>query len=63
MTGPDQYLAVIVAALFFTGLIVAYMAARQRSLKARDWDAALVGIRAQSVSAETMQRSAAAGRE
>jgi hypothetical protein len=63
MHGPDQYLAVIVGALFFTGLIVAYMAVRQRSLRARNWDTALVGVRAQSVSGEGLQKSAAAGRE
>ena len=45
MRTPDQYLAVVVAVLFFTGLVMTYFAVRQRSASHRDWDAALVGTR------------------
>lgn len=38
MRRPDQYLAVVVAALFVTGLIVACLAVRKRSKTRRKWD-------------------------
>jgi hypothetical protein len=61
MRGPDQFLAVIVAVMFLTGLIVTYLSVHQRAASQRNWDSELVGTRGPSAG-KTLQRPVPADR-
>lgn len=56
MNGPDQYLAVVVAVLFITGLIVAGLAVRERFKTRRNWESEIVGTRRRSGAVEKFPR-------
>ena len=46
MHGADGYIAAVVALLFVAGLIVILRALRERLANHRDWDGAMIGVRA-----------------
>lgn len=63
MHGPDQIIAAVVALMFLAGLVVIYRAVRQRSLKHRNWDNELVGVRAPSGAGLTVPKPSSADRK
>jgi hypothetical protein len=49
--------------MFLAGLVVIYRAVRQRSLKHRNWDNELVGVRAPSGAGLTVPKPSSADRK